>query len=364
MNFNPDQPYNDLPILPPAADLETKAILKACISANKRLAELKGAGDLIPNQSVLINSIPLQEAQASSEIENIVTTSDELFKAAASEKETEDPTVKEVLRYREALRHGFERLASRPIGTNLMIEICGKLRNQPVDIRKLPGTKIVNPSTQQTIYTPPEGERIIRDKLANLENFLYAEDQLDPLIKMAVMHYQFEAIHPFHDGNGRTGRILNILFLIERKLLSIPVLYLSGYIIKHKEDYYRGLREVTENQSWEQWILYCLHGISTTAEQTCNKIHAIRALMEEIGKITREKLPPAFYSKELVEIIFSQPYCKVNFLIDAGIAGRQTSAKYLNALENIGVLKSEKIGRERIYLNTKLLKLLIGSEAR
>jgi Fic family protein len=239
MPFDPSKPYNDLPPLPPPIDLETKAVLKKAIGANRALAELKRAGDLIPNQAILINSIPLQEAKASSEIENIVTTSDALYRAAANETATIDSSTKEVLRYRTALKRGYDLLAERPLSTNLMIEVCSILRDTDIDVRKVPGTAIANQATGDVLYTPPEGESVIREKLYNLEEFMHAEDDLDPLIRLAVMHYQFEAIHPFHDGNGRTGRILNILYLVERGLLKIPVLYLSRYIIHNKSQYYR-----------------------------------------------------------------------------------------------------------------------------
>jgi Fic family protein len=358
MPFDPQKPYNDLPLLPPPADLETRAVLKKCIAANRALAELKGAGDLIPNQAILINSIPLQEAKASSEIENIVTTSDALYRAAASEKASVDSATKEVLRYRTALKCGYDLLAERPLSVNLMIEVCRILRNADVDVRRVPGTAIANQTTRQVLYTPPEGEKVIREKLHNLEQYMHAEDDLDPLIRLAVMHYQFEAIHPFHDGNGRTGRILNILYLVEKGLLKIPVLYLSRYIIQNKGQYYRLLREVTERQTWEPWILYMLAAVQETARWTCEKILAIRDLLEETVSFCREKLPGRVYSRELIDLIFLQPYCKIAFLVEAGMAERKTAGSYLQELEKAGVLNSVRIGRERIYINPRLVELL------
>jgi Fic family protein len=356
--FDPRKPYNDLPFLPPAQDLETKKVLKKAISAHQTLAELKGAGDLIPNQTILINSIPLQEAKSSSEIENIVTTNDALYRAAASEREAADPHAKEVLRYRKALKHGFELLAARPISVNLLVDVHQTMMNSESAIRKVPGTTITNPETGAVFYTPPEGEEIIRNKLANLEQYIHAADGLDPLIRLAVMHYQFEAIHPFHDGNGRTGRILNILYLVEQGLLKIPVLYLSRFIIQHKNDYYRLLRDVTYNQAWEPWVLYMLAAVEETAAWTCRKIFAIRNLLERTAAVCKKKLPGNVYSRELMELIFIQPYCKIAFVVEAGLAERKTASVYLQKLEDIGVLNSAKIGREKIYLNPALVKLL------
>jgi Fic family protein len=237
MSFDPKQPYNDLPLLPPPGDLETKQVLKKCVAANKALAELKGAGDLIPNQAMLINAIPLQEAKLSSEIENIVTTQDALFQAALDESRVTDPATKEVLRYRTALKRGFKEVESKPFRLSLLEELCGVLRNEKVKFREGDAVYIGNPAARSVIYTPPAGAAVMHKKLNNLEGFLLAKDDLDPLVRMAVAHYQFEAIHPFTDGNGRTGRILNILFLIHAGLLRIPVLYLSRHLIQHKSEY-------------------------------------------------------------------------------------------------------------------------------
>ena len=362
MSFDPIKPYNALPLLPPKAELETRDVLRKAIAANKALAELKGAGDLIPNQAILINSIPLQEARYSSEIENIVTTNDALFRAAAVESSATDPATKEVLRYRAALNHGYEQLAKRPLSTRLMIELCSILLNADMDVRKIPGTVVANPATGKVLYTPPVGEKIIRDKLSNLEKFIHASNDMDPLVRMAVAHYQFEAIHPFSDGNGRTGRILNLLFLVERHLLKIPVLYLSRYIIRHKNDYYRLLREVTADAAWEAWLLYMLAAVEEMALWTRDRVLAIRSLLEETAALSRKKLPSRIYSRELIDTVFYQPYCKIGFLVEAGIAERKTAAVYLQRLEDIGVLKSVKAGRERIFLNPKLLNLLRGQE--
>jgi Fic family protein len=358
MTFAPNQPYNDLPLLPPRVDLETKAVLKRCVAANKALAELKGAGDLIPNQAMLINAIPLQEARLSSEIENIVTTQDALFQAALDESRVTDPATKEVLRYRSALRRGFEAVRDHQLSLGLVERICAVLRNQKVKFRADDGVYIGNPSARTITYTPPKGAEVMRKKLRNLEEFLVAEDDLDPLVRMAVAHYQFEAIHPFTDGNGRTGRILNILFLIHAGLLRIPVLYLSRHLIQNKADYYRLLRGVTEDRAWEPWVLFMLTAVETTATWTTSRILAIRDLFDQTLARCRTKLPSKVYSKELVELIFTQPYCKIQFLVDAGVAQRQTASEYLQELEKLGILKGEKRGREVLYKHPALLKLL------
>lgn len=330
MAFSPDKPFNDLPPLPPKGEMETKAVLKKAIFAGRALAELKGLGETIPNQAILVNSIILQEAKASSEIENIITTHDALFRAFTAKTSQIDPATKEVLRYREALWDAFRSLEDRPLlTTNLFIGIVQTIRDNMAGIRNTPGTKVANAATGEVVFTPPEGEDVIREKLKNLEDYIHAEDTIDPLIKLALIHYQFEAIHPFTDGNGRTGRILNILFLTSRGLLDLPVLYLSKYIIDWKSDYYHVLRRVTENQEWEPWILYMLDAVEQTALATKNKILAIRRLLVETIEFTKKNLPLRVYSKELIELLFHQPYTKGQFLVDAGIAKRQAAADYL-----------------------------------
>lgn len=358
MSFDPKQPYNDLPLLPPPGDLETKQVLKKCVAANKALAELKGAGDLIPNQAMLINAIPLQEAKLSSEIENIVTTQDALFQAALDESRVTDPATKEVLRYRTALSRGFKAVQSKPFRLSLLEELCGVLRNEKVKFRAGDGVYIGNRAAKTVIYTPPAGAAVMRKKLNNLEEFLLSKDDLDPLVRMAIAHYQFEAIHPFTDGNGRTGRILNILFLIHAGLLRIPVLYLSRHLIQHKTQYYRLLRAVTEDGEWEPWLSFILTGVEETATWTTSRILAIHDLFDKTLARCRAELPAKVYSKELVEQIFTQPYCKIQFLVDAGIAQRQTASEYLQELEKLGILKGEKRGREVIYKHPALLKVL------
>jgi Fic family protein len=359
MNFDPLKPYNEIPLLPPKENIETNAILKKTVTAGRALAELKGLGKTIPNQAMLLNTIVLQEAQSSSEIENIITTTDALFRALTVKTSQVDAATKEVLRYREALSEAYRALKKRPLlTTNLFIKIYQTIKENRAGIRKVPGTTIANPATREVIYTPLVGESLIRDKLKNLEDYIHAENAVDPLVKLAVIHYQFEAIHPFTDGNGRTGRILNILYLILKDLLDFPVLYLSKYIIENKNDYYRLLRNVTMRRDWESWILFMLEAIEQTSIHTRGKIISIRELIEETLASTKNRLPSRVYSKELIELLFHQPYTKVQFLVDAGIAERQTAAEYLKELEKIGVLKSHKTGKENLYLNIKLFKLL------
>jgi len=360
MPFDPQTPYNDLPLLPPPGELETRAVLKKAIVANKALAELKGVGELIPDQSLLIQAIGLQEAKLSSEIENIVTTNDELYRAFADQGQRTNPHTKEVLRYKDALWHGFKMIKeeNRPLTTRLFEELFQIIKETTAGVRRTPGTKLVNP-LGEVIYTPPEGESIIRDKLANLERFIYDDSDLDPLIKLAIMHYQFEAIHPFTDGNGRTGRIINILYLIEAGLLDIPVLYLSRHIIDHKSAYYTGLKQITRDHAWEPWIIYMLDAIAQTARTTRERILGIRNLMREGIEQVKRQLPKV-YSKDLLELLFRQPYCKIRFLEEAGIAQRKTASQYLHELGRIGMLTPVKAGREVYYLNTALLKLLVS----
>lgn len=358
INFNSKTPYNELPLLPPKTELETKAVLKQAIAANRVLANLRGLAARIPNQSMLIQSVVLQEARLSSEIENIVTTNDELYRAAADPDSKTDPQTKEVLRYRQALNTGFQALKHRPLSTNLFIEIVQEIKAVEIGIRKTTGTTLKN-AAGEIVYTPPEGENVIRDKLSNLEQFIHADDELDPLVKMAIIHYQFEAIHPFEDGNGRTGRIINILYLVEKGLLDIPVLFLSRYIIANKADYYEGLRKVTEEQEWEQWILFMLRALENTAQQTFEQVTRILDLMNQAQEKVQQHAPN-IYSKDLIEVIFRHPYTKIQFLVDANIAKRQTASIYLQTLSELDILRSHKQGREVYYINDALFDELVS----
>lgn len=355
--FDPKSPYNDLPSLPPKAELETRAVLKRCIAARSALAALQQAASLIPNQDVLINTIPLREAKDSSAIENIVTTNDMLFQFANADPDRADPATKETLRYRTALLQGYRSLGQRPLTTRTAVDVCRLIKQIDLDIRKTPGTTLRNSATGAIVYTPPEGEPLLREKMANWERFLHEHGDLDPLVRMAVGHYQFEAIHPFVDGNGRTGRILNILFLIDQKLLDLPILYLSRYINDRREEYYHLLMNVTTHSAWEPWTLFMLAAVETMADWTRGKIWAVRRLMDDtIHRVSTEL--PKIYSRELVEVIFTQPYCRISDLVDQGLGTRKTAAKHLGELTTIGLLEDRKLGRERLYLNKPFLQLL------
>ncbi len=358
MAFDRLRPYNDLPPLPPRVDLETREVLRRCVSASRALAELKGAGDLIPNQEIPINTIPLQEAKSSSAVENILTTNDRMLTALVGKYVQVDHETKEVLRYRSALSQGVALLATRPLSTNLIVDVCSTLLDRTVRIRKMPGTTISNAATGEVVYTPPEGESVVRDKLADLERYINVGNNLDPLIRLALFHYQFEAIHPFSDGNGRAGRILNILYLISAGLLSIPVLYLSRYIIRHKDEYYSLLQAVTEKGAWGDWVLYMLEAVEETSRWTCGKVRAIEGLLDRAIERCRSGLPGRVYSKELVELVFANPYSKIASVVEAGIAERQTAGEYLSELVKIGLLVDRKVGRERIFINHELVDLL------
>lgn len=358
MKFNKEKPYNFLPLLPPKSDIETKKILKKAIAANRELAGMVNSCKRLPNQGVLYSSIFLREAKDSSEVENIVTTNDDLYEAFSSEKKDIDPNTKEVLHYVDALWLGMKQIEKdRILTTRTFVNIVNTIKENSEGIRINPGVKIANARTKEVIYTPPEGKEIILDKLKNLEEFINKKDDTDPLIKMAIIHYQFESIHPFSDGNGRTGRIINLLYLNLVGLLDHPVLFLSKYILDSKDKYYIKLREVTEKNNWEEWIEYMLEGIEKTSIYTKEKINNIIDLFEEIKKTIKEN-KPKIYSKDLVEILFEQPYCKIKFLVEAGIAKRITAKKYLQELEEIGILKSKKVGKEILYINTKFYKLL------
>lgn len=356
MNWHPETPYNALPLIPPDLEhIETRNVLKACISARAAIAELKTACELIPDQGLLINILPMLEAKDSSRIENIVTTSDRLFQYADRE-EGADPATKEALRYRTALYDGYNHLSSYPLCTNTAVAICTNLRAVQTDIRKTPGT-VLRDHNNSVVYTPPVGEDVIRNLLANWERFIHGDDDVDPLVKMAIAHYQFECIHPFPDGNGRTGRILNILYLIQAGLLSLPILYLSRFILERRDDYYTLLRRVTEHGDWEAWIVFMLEAVENTSRWTTNKISVVRELITNTTEYVREKLPK-IYTHELIQALFAQPYCRIENLVERGVAKRQTASTYLKQLVEIGVLEEMSAGREKLYLNTRLLREL------
>ncbi|MDQ3003393.1 MAG: Fic family protein [Fibrobacterota bacterium] len=355
MGFDPAKPFNLLPKLPPSVSFETPAVFRAILPAARTLARLDGYLETLPNPSILLNNLILQEARASSEIENIFTTFDDVSRAFASREAVSSPEVKEVLQYRQALWEGFEKIKSQGMmRLSGVLEIHTHLMGHTSEIRRMPGTALRSNAAEPPIYTPPEGESHVRDLLSDWERFFHEPGSMDPLIALAIQHYQFEAIHPFYDGNGRTGRILNVLHLCLHDLLRWPVLYLSGNIITRKTEYYRRLLAVTRDGDWEGWVVYFLEVVAETAKDTLDKAERIQiALREAVELIRREK--PKIYSRELVEVLFSQPCCKVAHLVDANIASRQTAADYLKALEDMGLLRSEKSGRELLFLNIPLL---------
>ena len=348
--------------LPLSIELETKEILKKVISANRALAELKGVANSIPNQHILINALSLQEAKDSSEIENIITTHDELYRASVSSAAISHQA-KEVQRYREALYTGFSLIGEhRLLLKKHIIEIQKVLEGNDAGMRSQSGTVLKNEQSGEVVFMPPQHPQTIHALMDNLEHYINTPklDDLDAPIKMAIVHYQFEAIHPFYDGNGRTGRIVNILFLMLSGLLEIPILYLSSYIIKNKSEYYRLLRAVSSEGTWQAWVLYMLEGVELTAQKSIVLINAINVSMQESKEVIVKALPK-LYSKELLELLFKHPYTKINFLVEELGITRKTAGLYLKAFEEIGILKSEKKGREVYFINKRLFELLKNS---
>jgi Fic family protein len=360
VNWRPDEPYNALPELPPGADIETVAVLKRAISARAAVAALDQAARRMPNPAVLLNTIPILEAQASSEIENIVTTTDELFRFAQDETGLAAPETKETLRYRTALFAALRSIQARPLSVTTATEVCSIVQGRQMGVRNLPGTIIANPATRRAIYTPPQGESVIREKLANWADFVHGSDEMDPLVRMAVAHYQFEAIHPFADGNGRTGRILNILLMVDAGVLASPILYLSRFIIAHKDDYYRLLLDVTQNGAWEPWVLFMLSAVEATARTTLSKIDAIQDLQAAVREQVRSTSAGA--NSDLIDVLFEQPYARIANVIERCGVSRPTAAKWLNELVGAGLLHDVKVGRERLFINYRFLDILMRDE--
>jgi Fic family protein len=365
--YNPKHPFDALPALPPPFELESRRVLKACIDARAALATLNQATALLPNPDVLLSSLVLLEAKASSEVENIVTTADRLFQFADHAGGEIDNATKETLRYRTALYEGLELLKTRPLSTNLAEIICTHAKGVDMQVRRVPGTALVNDRTGEIIYTPPQGEDLLRAKLANWERFCHATPgdtqhagELDPLVRMAAQHYQFEAIHPFTDGNGRTGRILNLLFLVEHGLLTQPVLFLSRYILQHRAQYYVSLLAVTtqgDPQAWESWLLYMLEAVRETAVWTHKKVQAIQQLMHTTERHIRVH-NDSVYSHELLQTIFRHPYSRIVDLTTTGLVKRQTASNHLKALVHLGILNEMQVGREKLFVHPRLIALL------
>ncbi len=341
---------------------DTPAILKKLASSSRKLAELKGVAQTIPNQGILINTLGLQEAKDSSEIENIVTTHDALFKGAAFDKSHSDPATKEVLRYRQALRLGFDEVRQLGLITNRQIlAIQEELEHNSAGFRKLPGTDLRN-EAGRIIYTPPQDRNEIIRLMTELEQFIN-DDELfpsDPLIKMALIHHQFESIHPYYDGNGRTGRIINVLYLVKNGLLDIPLLYLSRFIVQNKAEYYRLLQAVRDSDDWEDWVMYMLDAVEQTSGQGINTIQAISAALIDYKHRIRDQF--RFYSQDLINSLFQHPYTKISFLMSDLQVSRITATKYLDDLAQAGFLAKHKVGRGNYYINLALSQILQGND--
>jgi len=345
--------------LPLTVDLETTKVLKALPAAHAALAELKGIASTIPNQNILINTLGLQEAKDSSAIENIITTHDDLYKSELNLDAFKSLEAKEVQNYISALKKGFELLKTDGLLTNkIILKIQETLEDNNAGFRKLPGTALKNVVTDEVVYTPPQDYDEIVQLMSNLEKYINDSEMqnCDPLIKMAMIHFQFESIHPFYDGNGRTGRIINILYLILEGLQNVPILYLSHYIIKHKADYYRLLQKVREENLWEEWLLFMIKGVEITAKETIELIGNIKALMLQYKHKLRDNYK--FYSQDLLNNLFAHPYTKIEFLVDDLGVSRLTAANYLNKLAEDKILRKDKLGTGNYYINEALFELL------
>ncbi|MBO0949418.1 Fic family protein [Fibrella forsythiae] len=361
MAYDPSLPYNDLPDLPPAIDFHSPTINRVLTQASRYLGELSGLCASLPDPTILINTLVLQESRDSSAIENIVTTQDELYRAIADE-DGQNAAAKEVLSYREALYVGLDHMNAQHklLTTNTFVEVVQTLKKNRAGIRNTPGTALKNANSGSVVYTPPCCEDVLRQKLAALEQFINEEDspdKPDPLIKLALLHHQFEAIHPFLDGNGRTGRILMALYLVQQDLLPQPVLYLSRYINSYKQDYYRLLRQVTEQDAWAEWIVFILTGISETARLTASKIRRMLQLMADMEGPVRQALGSR-YDYSILQLMFTLPYLKIELLERRGFMARQTATTYLKLLAQGGVLTATKTGRTTYYVNQRLIDLL------
>lgn len=352
---------NKLNLLPLETDIETRSVLKSLPSAHAALAELKGIASIIPNQAILINTLGLQEAKDSSAIENIITTHDDLYKSGLDFDSFKSLNAKEVQNYINATKKGFELISESGLLTNrIILRIQEELEGNKAGFRKLPGTVLKSSSTDEVIYTPPQYPEEIKSLMANLEKFINDRSlcDFDPLVKMSVIHFQFESIHPFYDGNGRTGRIINILYLIREKLQDLPILYLSKYIIRNKPDYYRLLQEVRETGNWEEWLLFMIRGIETTARETIDLILKIRELMMRYKNTLRRNYK--FYSQDLLNNLFKHPYTKIEFIQRDLNVSRITAANYLNQLAGDNLLTKKKLGTGNYYINGPLFELLTG----
>lgn len=347
--------------LPAKIDLETISVLKKNAQAHRYLAELKGISATIPNEAILINTLTLQEAKDSSEIENIITTHDDIYKASLFSDSQINPVAKEVQDYAYALKHGFDLVRdNKIIRLSDILTIQEILEKNKAGLRRLPGTGLKNNKTGEIVYMPPQSAIEVEQLMSNLVEYINDDElcSLDPLIKMAIVHHQFESIHPFYDGNGRTGRIVNIIYLVAKGLLDLPVLYLSRYFIQNKTEYYQQLQDVRDTGDWEQWVIYMLEGIAVTSQKTISLVEKIKSLMMEYKHGIREKLPK-IYRQELINNLFKHPYTKIDFvMVDLGVS-RITATKYLESLVEEGFLCKRKIGRSNYYINEPLFSIFI-----
>lgn len=349
-----------IPKLPLDFEIESKKVLKKVISANKALAELNGVAQTIPNEQIILNTLSLQEAKDSSAIENIITTHDELFSSDSITNQFASPSAKEVYNYAKSLKFGFQLVKDKGLLTlNSIIEIHAVLEGTRTGLRKLPGTSLKNDQTGEIVYTPPQNFKEIEENMMNLEKFINDNElsDLDTLVRMAIIHHQFESIHPFYDGNGRTGRIINILFLIKEELLDLPILYLSRYINLNKAEYYRLLQFTRDTNKWEDWVLFILEAVERTAKQTIFIIKNIKEIMQSYKERIRNELPK-IYSQDLINNLFKHPYTKIDFIVQDLQITRQTASRYLDQLVELELLHFQKIGKENFYINIKLYEFL------
>jgi len=345
--------------LPPIGSIETVTVLRKLTEAHRFLAELKGVAASIPNERILIDTLALQEAKDSSAIENIITTHDEIYRSDYNLLSFTSPAAKEVHRYAEALKLGFNEVKSKPITVNLILRMQEVIESNKAGFRKMPGTVLKNEQTNEVVYTPPQHPDEIKELMFNLEQFINDDEMFDadPLTKMAIIHHQFESIHPFYDGNGRTGRIINILYLIRCNLLNLPVLYLSRYIIRNKNIYYQLLQDTRASGNWEPWILYMLEGVANTARETIELVNDIKKLMIEYKQIVRSN-QPKIYSQDLLNNLFRHPYTKIEYVMKDLEVSRLTATRYLTLLVEMNILIKMKIGRNSYYINNRLFALL------
>lgn len=353
---------SEIALLPPKTDVETKVVLKKAAEAHRYLAELKGVAASIPNQNILIDTLSLQEARESSAIENIISTFDDVYQSNYQSQTFVSPAAKEVHAYSKALKKGCELVQKKGLLTNnIILKIQQEIEHNKAGFRKLPGTKLLNQSTGETVYQPPQNYDAIVKLMTNLEAYINNDElsDADPLVKMAIIHHQFESIHPFYDGNGRTGRIINILYLIKNDLLSLPILYLSRYIIRHKADYYKLLQQVRDTGKWEPWILYMLEAVIQTARSTIQVITQMSKSMQQY-KQTLRKEAPKLYSQDLLNNLFRYPYTKIEFIMHDLQVSRNTAIRYLEQLEKLQLVEKKKIGRDNYFINKALMGLLIN----